>query len=701
MAKQPDSSIRTHCARMDHGGCTVRVGLRDGRVESIRPEADGCLNQGYICPKASAAAEKLNHPERLTRPLRRIGTRGQHRWQEISWDEALDQIATSLQELKDRAGARSVAFCQGMPKGLEHFALIRLANLFGSPNVVAVQDVCHAPREIAGKLTCGFYPVPDYAHAGDCLLLWGSNPLRTNEEGQICSRVISRLKAGNRLIVVDPLRTRLAEKADVWLQLRPGSDNALALAFLHVLIEEELFDREFVQTWCSGFSELAGAVAGCSPEAVQEQTWVPGEQVRRAARLYAGAQAAALGWGNPIEQHVSTFQTCRALICLMALSNNLDRPGGNIQAVEPPLKRFGEFVRADRLPDKPREMLNRHHGAAPGLMTVPGAFFRRAVLEHRPYPVRGAFIQGSNPLMTYADSKTTLRALSRLDFLAVSDIFLTPTACLADVVLPAATHLEIDDIGHYGLGHGLVLARPKAVAPPEGCWPDLKILNELGKRLGSETDWFADSREMLDLVLEPSGLDFRSLAERGWLTGRPRFFKYRQDGFKTPSSKVELALSQAEKLDLPSTPGLHGRTIEPDAEYPLVLTCSKSPNFLHSSYRWLESLRRREPQPRTLLHPSTASEFGIQDGSWLSIETRQGRIRQQASLTDRIAPGVVLAAYGWWFPESGPERMYDWDTANYNILTSIEPLGKEFGTPNLKGLACRIAPAEPVSDQTA
>jgi len=686
-------SFRTHCSRMDHGGCTVRVETEQGSIRAIRPVGDGHLNRGYICPKALATADKLDHPGRLKTPLRRLGRRGENRWEAISWEEALETVAGGLQRVRDRFGARAVAFCQGMPKGLEHFALIRLANCFGSPNVVAVQDVCHAPREITGKLTCGFYPIPDYSNPTECLLLWGSNPLHTNEEGLICKQVTDRVRSGSGLIVVDPLKTKLAERADVWLQLKPGSDAALALAFINAIIDEGLWDRDFVEAWCLGFSELSEAAAGWSPEAVQDRTWVPADQVRRAARLYAAADPAVLGWGNPIEQTTSSFQICRALVCLMAICGNLDKPGGNIQAVEPPLKRFGEFVRAKALPGKPKEMLNAYHNALPGLMTVPSSFFRQAVLTGRPYPVRGAFIQCSNPLLTYADSRATSKALRSLDFLAISDVFLSPTACLADIVLPAATHMEINDIGHYGLGHGLVLARPKIVEPPEACWPDLKIINELGKRLSPGAEWFDDFEDMLDLVLEPSGLDFERFVELGLLTGEQHAFKYLQSGFKTPSGKVELALQRAIELGVPALPIADREQAHSYPDYPLVLTCSKSPNYLHSSYRWLDRLRRREPEPLARLHPATAEAFGIEDQCDMRIETRQGSITQRAAVTERLAPGVILAAYGWWFPEKGPQRLYDWERSNYNLLTSMDFLGNEFGTPNLKGLACRIHPA--------
>jgi anaerobic selenocysteine-containing dehydrogenase len=323
-------------------------------------------------------------------------------------------------------------------------------------------------------------------------------------------------------------------------------------------------------------------------------------------------------------------------------------------------------------------------------MTVPPALFRKAVLEGMPYPVKAAYVQCANPMLAYADSRQTQAALMKLDFLAVSEIFMTPTAALADVVLPAATHFEFNDIGHYGLGHGYILARPKVVDPPEECWPDIKILNMLGKALGPAEHWYEDDNDMLETLLAPSGLDFSQFAARGYLKGPDKFKKYKASGFKTPSGKVELSLSRTAKLKVSSLPNFNKYPVPEDPEYPLVLTSAKSRYYLHSSYRWLEKLRKKQPHPRALIHPKTAADCDIEDDDEIIIETLYGRIIQVAHLTETVDPRVIYAAYGWWFPEEKAEALYDWDRSNFNMLTSTDNLGREFGTPNLKGINCRI-----------
>jgi anaerobic selenocysteine-containing dehydrogenase len=631
--------------------------------------------------------------------MKRAGERGEGRWQRISWEAALEEVTDNLGRIREKHGGEAVGFGVGMPKGLEHFVLIRLANLFGSPNVIASQDVCHAPREVAGIHTCGFYPVADLHNPTELVLVWASNPLVTNEEGQIGSLLHRQLDRGARLIVADPRRIPLAERADLWLQFRPGTSQALALGLMHVIVEEGLFDRTFVELHTHGFDAFARHVAAYTPEKVSEISWVPAERIRKAARMYAESRPAALQWGNPIEHDAHAFDATRSLVCLMALCGNLEVPGGNVHAHDPDILGLGAFVRADLIPNKRKEMIGAHFGVIPRMMTVPPAYFRRAVLEDRPYPVRGYYGMCTNPLVAWADSRSTYEAFRRLDFLAVAELFMTPTASLADIVLPVAHQFEMNDIGHYGIGHGLILARPKLVDPPEECWPDMKILNELGKRLSPPELWHEDHEAFLDDVLAPSGLTWDEFVERGHLKGPDLFMQYEESGFRTPTGHVELELSTAEKLGLHPFPAFRGFAEEDDPDYPLLLISAKSPYYLLSSYRWVPRLRERCPHPRLELHPKTAADHGIEEGDDILLETRHGRIVQKAHLTDIVHPRVVSASLGWWFPEGDPRAQYDWRSANFNMLTSMETLGREFGTPNLKNLPCRIRKVVPQEER--
>jgi anaerobic selenocysteine-containing dehydrogenase len=682
--------VKTHCARMDHGGCALLVGVKDNRITRIKGDPDGFLNRGYLCAKATASPHKLTHPDRLRHPLRRTGGRGEGKWEDITWQSALDEIAINFNRIKERYGARGVAFGVGMPKGLEHFVLIRLANIFGSPNVVASQDVCHAPREITGVHTCGFYPVADFHHRSDLTILWGSNITDTNEEGEICRLLSDRIAEGTRLIVIDPRKIDSVKDAQIWLQIKPGTDTALALAFLNVIIAEELYDRTFVGKWTYGFEDLAAQVKEYSPEKTEEITGVRADLVRKAARMYAAAKPAIIQWGNAIEHNVHAFDTARALVSLMALCGNLDVPGGNVSAADPKIMGLGKFVRADLIPEKRKEMIGAFHRVIPRMMTVPPAYFREAILDEAPYPVKGFYGMCSNPLISYAASRQTYDAFMKLDFIAMADIYMTPSTAMADIVLPVATHFEFDDIGHYGLGHGYILARPKVVDPPEECWPDIKILNELGKRISPEELWHDDYREFLNDVLEPSGLSYEQFVEKGYLRGPEDFRKYETEGFPTPTGKVELRLSTAETFSLRPLPEYRNDRDKHDATYPLIMTSSKNRYYLHSSYRWVSELRKRVPLPQVEIHPDTALKYDIAEGDWVILETKHGAVRQVARFTDTLDPEVLCASQGWWFPEGKAEKQFEWKESNLNILTSTKELGREFGTPNLRGIRCRI-----------
>jgi anaerobic selenocysteine-containing dehydrogenase len=682
--------LRTHCARFDHGGCGLRVLVENGKATKVEPDPDDPFSYGYSCPKGMATLERISHPKRLTHPMRRQGARGEGKWETISWDQALDLLTHHFSATRDRYGPEGLAFAQGAPKGLEFFMLLRLANLLGTPNVGGTQHVCHMPREQMAMVTCGFFPVADLEGRPQCVLLWGSNPLLTNEEGVLGGHLMRCLQYGPKLVVIDPLETELARRADIWLQIRPGTDDFLALGMLHILMEEGLFDRDFVANWTLGFEALHEAVRPYAPEKVAQATWIPREKLVAAARLYGRLRPALMQWGNAIEHTINSAQTCRALVLLMAITGNLEAPGGNIRAQAPRLKRLSEFLCLDHFPDRAQKLLNRSYGMIPRLLTVPGWVLMRCILQQSPYPVRCLYAQGTNPMVSYAEVEEVQAALSRLDFLAVADQVLTPTAALADLVLPVATNLEFNDLGHYGLPHGYVLARPKVVEPRAECWPDVKILNEWGRRMGLAEYFWEDVDQALDEILEPSGITYREFAQNGILRGRKAYHTYRDKGFATPSGKVELHSSLLEKWGYAPLPS----ALEPPPtteDYPLLLTSRKPRLFFHSAYRHLDSLRKRSPRPRVLLHPATAHALAIHDGDAVRIVTGSGSLVQEAQLTAGVDPRVVVADYGWWFPEKSEETLFGFRESNLNCLTRVGPgFDPIMGTTQLRALPCRL-----------
>ncbi|MGB9628227.1 MAG: molybdopterin-containing oxidoreductase family protein [Thermodesulfobacteriota bacterium] len=328
---------------------------------------------------------------------------------------------------------------------------------------------------------------------------------------------------------------------------------------------------------------------------------------------------------------------------------------------------------------------------------VPSQMIVKAILTGKPSPIRFMYVQGSNPLLSYANAKETFEALRKLDYLVVSEIFFTPTAQLADLLLPAATHFEFDDIGHFGLPHGFILARPKIVDPLGECWPDTKILNELGKRLGFEEYFWQDVRECLDEILKPSGMTYDDFKNIGVLKGRWEYRTYEKDGFNTPSKKFEIYSQRLKEWGYAPLPTYQEEEKSPSPhqkdskEYPLILTSAKDPFYFHSSFRNIPSLRKNSPDPMVLIHPETASEHKINEGDWVSIKSKMGTILQKAKLNSEIDPRVVIASFGWWFPERKDLELFGWKESNLNILTDNNPpYDPSIGSMRLRGIPCRI-----------
>ncbi|MCL6495003.1 MAG: molybdopterin-dependent oxidoreductase, partial [Ignavibacterium sp.] len=337
-----------------------------------------------MCAKGKAQIEKLYHPDRLSYPWRRIGARGEGRWQRISWAEALSTIAEKIKEKIDQGEERSIVFAQGTPKGLELYLLIRLANVLKIPHLITPGSICHMPRETAALYTCGFFPVPDFGHPPNLVLVWGSNLYQTNEEG-IMGAQLRRVKdKGANLIVIDPRKTPLAAQADLWLRVKPGTDLALALGILKIIIEEDLVDREFVEKWTIGYQELKENLKNYSLAEISKITWIPEEEIKEAARLYGLTKPACIQWGNALEHTVNSVQCARALVILAALTGNLDRPGGNVHRPGPPVLRPGELVLSSKFREKRERLLAPGMRLAAQMGFTPSQLIIKAILDEQP-----------------------------------------------------------------------------------------------------------------------------------------------------------------------------------------------------------------------------------------------------------------------------------------------------------------------------
>jgi anaerobic selenocysteine-containing dehydrogenase len=694
------------------GNCGVLVTLKEGRVVGIKGDPESPLNRGVLCPIGRASLEYLYHPDRLTHPLKRAGGRGEGKWQQISWDEALSLTAEVLNKLKQEYGPESVSMVHGSAKGSMDTHLVRLANAFGTPNVVCADYVCHIPRVLAAELTFGFFPGADYGYPPACIISWGANDAETHfPRHKDLGRAVNE---GAKLIAIDPRETEVAKMAELWLRVRPGSDLALALAMINVVINEGLYDKDFVDRWTVGFDKLKSHVQDYPSEKVVDITWVPADLIVKAARLYATNRPGHIEWGNALDHNVNSFQVSRAISILMAITGNLGVPGGEIESHGSGF-RFGDTELSEsgvlgrwsaqmELRDKiPREERQNKVGAdlnmLPDFRYVLPQSFMKSVLEGDPYRIRAAFVQASNPLSCWPDVQEAYRALKKLDFLAVSDMFMTPTAALADIVFPVASYLEYEGIQMPT--NGAVVQLQQKVAQIGECRSDHEIINELAKKLGLEEYFWDSIDDFWDAILEPVGLTFKEFKKIGLFTGKEkqpnRYRRYEQNGFKTPSGKVELYSSRLKEWGFDPLPSYYEPPETPYSdpelaeEYPLIFITWKRKPYRHSGGRQIASLRGSHPEPVIMIHPETANKLGIKGGDWVYVETERGRIRQKATLTAGIDPRVVGVDYGWWFPEKSASEQYGWAESNVNILTNDKPpFNPETGSANLRGFLCKV-----------
>ena len=688
------ATIKSTCG-MCFAACGVLIQVADGRVQGIKGDPDSPVNYGVLCPKGRAAIELLYHPERLTHPLKQIGAKGSGQWTRITWNEALETIAEKFTAVRDTWGPEQVAFFQGSAKGMIDNYNERLANVFGTPNFATTGHVCFLPRLFASKLTCGSYTVPDYENSPACIVVWGANLVAT----RICEhfRTVRQLKGGTELIVIDPVQTLLAKKARSWLQLRPGTDLALALAMIHVIIDRQLYDREFVEQFTVGFNRLKDHVREYSPAGVSKITWIAPGQIEDAAEFYARSKPAVIQWGNAVDHGVNSFQTARALAILRAITGNLDGPGGDLLPSYPLAGPAApDITLRDRI--KPRMWDNRiaaEQKQLPLFQRVLPKNLIHAIINETPYPIRCAYVHASNPLLTFTNAEQTCRAFKKLDFLAVSDLFMTPTAALADIVLPAATFFEYDSVvapPYYPVAQ----IQQKAVQIGE-CRSDFEITSGLAVRMGMQEMFWQDSEELLDEVLIPTGLTFKEFKAKGVFVRPGVHRKYEKSGFDTSTGKVELYSTRLASWGFDPLPIYSEPPDSPVADpelarrYPLILTTKKSRYYLHSSGRQVKSLRQGHPEPVVYMHPNAAAAESIEHGDRVYIETQHGRVQQTACISESLNPRVICADYGWWLPEPGKRDLHGWQESNINLLFGDQsPEGPETGSLNLRGVLCRV-----------
>jgi len=735
-----------------HCNCGLLVSVKDNKILSIKGNPEFPYNRGSVCQRIPYFRKWLDHPDQLMHPLKRQGERGENRWEEITWEQALDEIAAKLQAIKANYGAESLSTIEGTYRSDFYAIRARFLNLFGNPANVGASGTACACNKVALSYALAGTNIPCILAPPikrlKCLVLLGrdytfSNPIRMRP-----MRKWRDLNPEARMIVVDPRQTEMAKMADMWLQIRPGTDTALLMAWMHVIIERGLYDREFVDQWTYGFEQLRQRAAEYNPERVAGITWIPADQIIESAILYAGNKPGCINSGlAPDQLGLNAVRVEQAKLCLHAITGNMrgeapglapEGPGPVVNgemAIRDSMMQMAELctpeTRARQLgSDRFRlmtwpayERMNALYQQTYGVplsmsghsFTAPEPVIWRSIVDGIPYPTKALITWGSNPLLNAANTGMVYKALKspNLDLHVVLEHFMTPTAMLSDYVLPAASKLERGTLSTMEDFTSIFVAAERALEPKGDRKCDYYFFRELAIRLGfGEHFPWKTEEELYDYRLQPLGITFKEAAtekyviasKKPWIydTINPRTGK--KTGFATQSGRFELYSNLFEALGYDPLPYYEEppespvRTPEIASEYPLILINGGRflPQF-QSEHRQLGmGLREQHPDPLLQIHPKTAAGLGIRESDWARIETPRGAITMKTQFFTGIDPRVVHAEHCWWFPEQpGAEpSLHGLWQSNVNVLTTDDPDTCDQVTGSWPGraLLCRVSP---------
>lgn len=706
--KDQEKIIPTICGGC-HNNCGMLVHVVNDRITFIEGNPDHPMNKGALCASGSAMRELVYSPDRLKAPLKRVGERGEGKFEAISWDEAIDLMAEKLSEIAEKYGPETLFYGFGAPVMNNcRNAFREFYARFGTPNSWVSDALCYVPRAVVLVPTYGYRDEEDYNNT-NLIINWGGNPLASMRPGTYAcygkkgfiTPILDARDRGAKLIVIDPVCTETAAKADWFIPIRPGTDGALALAMLNVIINNRLYDEDFVSNWTYGFDQLRDHVQQYTTTWASEVTGIPAEDIESLATIYATTKPATIHEANTFANHTNNCQAVRAIGCLKAITGNLEVAGGNVCWPSS----FGDFVtpvemgspvgiKTTVVPEKPHIAAERYP------LNAGGAYMIESAFTGQPYKPRALMLYHSNPVLAGADTNRLIDFMRSLEFSVVMDIFMTRTCEEADLVLPDVSLLENYDYRTYPSAEGVVIAlRQPAAAAMYDCRSFFEVEYDLAKRMGLGDNYpWTNVEEFFSYALSPNDLDLAKLKDSpiqvlhpyeyyGYKTGRLR--PDGAPGFNTPSGKVELYCTKLEKLGYDPLPTYTEpaespiSTPETFAQYPLIGVNRRCPEFVHFKYRNIPRLRELQPDPLVRLNPKDAAARGISSGDWVIIESPRGQIRQKAEVTERTQPGIAWIDGGW-------GNSWDNRDAAYNTLTDrtkLDPIGNN---ASISSFLCQI-----------
>lgn len=700
-------------------GCGAIVHFdAENRIERLEPDP-GAPSGKVLCPMADSVREIVYSDRRLTRPLKRVGPKGTFAFEPLSWNAAFDLIVDRLNHIKWQHGPQGVGFYAGTGsyersfrdafqlKGSEIYLASSILFPFGSPNTFGVGAPCYtALGVLAPQLTMGCLHTDMFSDVdnSDLILVWGTDP-STSTPPEMFQRIRTAAEEGAEIIVIDPRKTAAAElPGSRWIPIRPGSDGALALGLAHVLIRDNLHDRDFVQNWTVGFDEFAEYVRTFTPDHVARLTGIDAGLIEQLARSVAEAEGASYVMYTGLEYTRSGVQSIRAVMVFWALAGQLDVEGGRCFARREsriPLCRDVQIGTPgyDQSIGKGKFPVYAHFcGGEPHASLLPGA-----IIDGDPYKIHALLICGASLITSWPNPELWRQALSELDFLVSMDLQLTADAAYADIVLPVTTGFEQSSYCYYG---NALRLREKMIEPVGEARPDYEILVELAERLGYGHLYPQKREELIEEILRGSGfgLDDLKQADRQCIKSTPVPMVYRKwekgllradgrPGFETPSGKFEIRSTILEQYGYSGIPRFEESAETPLSDpdlaekFPLILGTGPFKPDMKSCLRAIPSFVEKYPHPIVQINSQDAARRGINNGDRVNLKTVRGSIRMRAQVTDALMPGFAYAQVGG----GGPQGPQEWREANVNALTDHEQFDPISGFPVYKTLLCQVA----------
>ena len=662
--------VRGACPHDCPDTCAMLVTVEDGRATRVAGDPEHPFTSGFLCAKVNRYVERTYHADRLQYPLRRSGPKGSGRFVRVTWDEAVDEISTRLDEIRRSPDgpqailpysyAGTMGLVQGSSMDRRFFHTIGASMLD--------RTICSMAGTVGMRMTVGANIGADAEGIpeSDLVLLWGTNTLTSNPH--LWPFVLEARKRGAPIIAIDPLRTRTAAQCDEWIPIRPGTDAALALGMMHVIFERGLEDRDFLARFTLGEEALRDRVREYAPERVASITGIPSAKITELAERYGRSRASFIRVNYGLQRHAGGGMAVRTIACLPAVTGHWRRAGGGVQLSTSANFQFNRHAleRPDLSP--PVRTINMIRlGEA---LTTPEAGVGGP-------PVRALVVYNSNPAAVAPDRNAVLRGMSREDlFTVVLEHFQTDTADYADIVLPATTQLEHWDV-HFAYGHHYVTLNQPSIVPLAEAKPNTEIFRLLASRMGLDSALFADDdvtliRQALDTNAEKlRGVTFEKLVERGWtrLNVPTPYLPFAEGKFLTPSGKCEFYSERMAQMGLDPLPSFTAPYEFPEnvpelsSRFPLTLISSPAHQFLNTTFVNVDALRRAAREPECVLHPRDAERRAIPSGARVVIQNDRGAFTAVARVEDSIREGVVWAPSIWW-------GKFATDGANANQTTS-------------------------------